>query len=485
MKKWQKLLQKADGLIKQAQARRQVIDETDDLTDEQREQHNAKITQMLDEAESLQAEAEELKQREQADEQQRARLEQAAAAMNAPAEPATMVIPGEQPGGNPRPQALDASGRRGLNIVVPATVRRYGRLRNFQHESTAYAFGMWALACNGNRRAHAWCQQNGLPIVRDTSGPASNQDHVEGINSQGGFLVPEQFENDLIDLRETYGVFRRNAKVRPMRSDTRSDPRRTGGLTAYFVGEMQQGTASTKTWDRVQLTAKKLMVLSLISNELSEDAVISIGDDLAGEIAYAYTLKEDQCGFLGDGTADYGGIQGICWKFEQNSSLAGHLTPGSGDDTFAELSLADFNQLVGALPVYAHRNAKWYISQYGFANSMSNIMYSAGGNNKMDVGGQQVETFLGYPVERVQVMVGAGDQTGKAMVLFGDLEKSSSFGDRRQTTIDFSRDATVDGKSAFEYDAIGVRGTERFDIVNHDIGDTSTAGPVVALVGNT
>ena len=32
---------------------------------------------------------------------------------------------------------------------------------------------------------------------------------------------------------------------------------------------------------------------------------------------------------------------------------------------------------------------------------------------------------------------------------------------------------------------IGVLGFERFDIVNHDMGDNTNAGPVVALIGKT
>jgi HK97 family phage major capsid protein len=35
----------------------------------------------------------------------------------------------------------------------------------------------------------------------------------------------------------------------------------------------------------------------------------------------------------------------------------------------------------------------------------------------------------------------------------------------------------------FETDEIGIRGTERFDINVHDIGDTTNAGPIVALIG--
>jgi HK97 family phage major capsid protein len=49
----------------------------------------------------------------------------------------------------------------------------------------------------------------------------------------------------------------------------------------------------------VRLTAKKIGVLTKYTRELNEDAVINIGDDLAGEIAYAFGAFEDDCGFNG------------------------------------------------------------------------------------------------------------------------------------------------------------------------------------------
>ena len=96
-----------------------------------------------------------------------------------------------------------------------------------------------------------------------------------------------------------------------MAGDTPSDPRRRGGVTAYWVGESQSTSYSDKTWDRVRLTAKKLMALTRVSNEINEDAVINLGDDYAREIVYAFAAKEDQAGFNGDGTSAYGGITGI------------------------------------------------------------------------------------------------------------------------------------------------------------------------------
>jgi hypothetical protein len=55
------------------------------------------------------------------------------------------------------------------------------------------------------------------------------------------------------------------------------------------------------------------------------------------------------------------------------------------------------------------------------------------------------------------------------------------FGDRQRDEIAFSDQATIGGESMFERNQIGVRGTERFDVVVHDFGSASAAGPIVGL----
>jgi len=356
-------------------------------------------------------------------------------------------------------------------------VRRYGSLRNFttgeDAEERAYRFGQWCLAANGNQRSANWCAENGLEL----------RAHTEGVNASGGFAVPEEFDNDLIDLRERFGVFRRNARVVPMMSDTKTRRRRTGGLTAYFTGEADAGTESTKSWDVVNLTAKKLMVLATYTNELNEDAVLNIGDDLAGEIAYAFSSKEDDCGFNGDGTSTYGGIQGVLSMINGVSGGAAGLksaTSGSHTD-WGAITLDDMVQLVATLPEYAESNdVKWYCSKPFFAEVMQGLAYAAGGNTTENIQGRVSKTFLGYPVEVSQKLPKA-DGTAEIVCFFGDLRLAADFGDRRQNAIAFSEDAMVGGVSVFETDEIAIRGTTRFDINVHDVGDSSDAGPIVAL----
>jgi hypothetical protein len=47
-----------------------------------------------------------------------------------------------------------------------------------------------------------------------------------------------------------------------MGRDTLNWPRRTGGVTAYFVAETRAPTESQAAWDNVNLTAKKLAALA-------------------------------------------------------------------------------------------------------------------------------------------------------------------------------------------------------------------------------
>jgi HK97 family phage major capsid protein len=275
-----------------------------------------------------------------------------------------------------------------------------------------------------------------------------------------------------------------------MGSDTRSDPRRTGGLTSYFQGESSAGTQSTLGWDRVRLTAKKLMVLTKESNELREDAVLNIGDKIAGEIAYEFASKEDDCGFNGDGTSTYGGIVGVRSALTNLNGTVANIAgltvaTGSGYGTnYNSVTLADFNNVIGNLPEYADANAKWYVSKFVWGSVMQRLALAAGGVTELGImGGAKQKMFLGYPVEISQKLPRSRPSTRYAP-LFGDLSAGARFGDRRQTTIQVSDSAL----NAFEQDEFVIRGTERFDIVVHDVGNASATatsrqpGPIVGLI---
>jgi HK97 family phage major capsid protein len=357
--------------------------------------------------------------------------------------------------------------------VVAPRILRSAKVRNFRAdggvsaEERAHATGQWLLATiGGNTRAAQWCHDHGIE-VRGTSPLTTTT------NSLGGYLVPEVLESTIIDLREERGVARRSVRVMPMASDSVVIPRRASGVTAYFVNENAEITASDKGWDAVSLTARKLAVLCKMSSEIAEDAIISIADDLASEIAYAFADKEDECLFNGDGTSTYGGVVGL-----KSAVAAGSkVTAATGNTAFSTLDLEDFEQMVGKLPQYAVANAAWYVSRVGWANSMLRLAEAAGGNTVAQVAGGAPFQFLGFPVVIAQVMnsTTTAQVSTDGLAYLGDLRLAATMGTRRGISID------VDPSRYFEFAQLAIRGTQRFDLNVHEKGTASVAGPVIML----
>jgi HK97 family phage major capsid protein len=357
------------------------------------------------------------------------------------------------------------------SVVVQSPLKIDGKSRHFKSDETAYRFGRFVAAAMKNHKSIEWCKNNGIQL----------KGHTEGVNSAGGFLVPEEFDTALITLREQFGVFRRNARIVPMSSDTKRMPRRKSTLLAYAVGEASSGTESEQVFDQVNLVAKKFMVLTTASSEVNEDAFVNLGDEIGREIAYAFALKEDQCGFLGDGAnPTYGGITGVIEKLKAVDATVGNIK-GLVDVTstaWSDIDIPDLLRLPARLPAYADSpSCKWYCHKTFYHEVMEKEAYKSGGVTAREVReGTATPVFYGYPVEFVQVMPKVYADSSVPL-LFGDLSMAAYFGDRKQTAIAFSDSAL----NAFEQDEIAVRGSERFDINVANVGDTTDAGPIIGM----
>lgn len=356
-------------------------------------------------------------------------------------------------------------------------VRSYGKMQAFKNDSRgqldAYRAGQWLSATlYGNANSAEWCRKNGVGVRSALSG---------GVNTSGGALVPVELERAIIDLRETYGLFRRVCQVNPMSSDTLSIPRRTGGLSAYFVGDGVAGTESDAGWDSVNLVAKKLMVLTRMSSEVSEDAIINLADTMAMEIAYAFAVKEDACGFNGDGSQTYGGITGVLVKALQSAHSKAKVACITPHNKLDEVDANDLLNLMGAIPQYAKPGSAWYCSPSAQELVFNAIKIAGGGTTRDMLADSDVPRFLGYPINVTPVMADdpSADYNGAVMIGFGNLRQAVTMGDRRGIRVALSND------QYFSEDQIAIKGTERFDINVHDLGSTTVKSPFAVLVGTT
>jgi HK97 family phage major capsid protein len=361
------------------------------------------------------------------------------------------------------------------NYTQPAKPKRCN-LKNFKDAATAFRFGKYVQAICGNPAAIGWCASNGINIYATS--------HSEGSNPLGGYTVPEQFSNVIIDLRQDYGVFRQFARIAPMTSDTLKIPRRATGLTGYWVAENAAFTESNKTWNQVQLSLKKLGVIARMSNELAEDAITIVADDLAGEIAYSLAYSEDMAGFVGDGTSTYGGITGVTTALKAAAGTPTTFSAGgvriAAGNAFSEITLGNLTGLIGLVLPRALKSARWYCSPVFYADVMLRLIHTAGGLTGGDIVNGLQQSFLGYPVTLTPTLPST-DANSQIVCLFGDLGLAATMGDRSGISLETSKDAVIGGESTFERDQTAIRGRERVDIVVHDVGSTTAGGPVVGL----
>jgi len=356
-------------------------------------------------------------------------------------------------------------------VEIRAVHPHHTTLRAFNDSAdaveSAYRCGRWLRATVfKNADDLRWCRDHGVEAR------ALN----EGSNSAGGALVPEEFANRVIRLVETYGTFPGSAENVSMSRDTMVIPKRLTGTTAYFVGEGSSVTESEPTYGNVSLVAKKLAVGCRMSTEVVEDALVSLADAVAAEFATSLAYRIDLCGWLGDGTSQYGGINGIVNKINDGTHTASVVSAASGNTGFETLDVEDFLAAMGKLPLFARQGAAWYVSPAGYAASIARLKYAAGGNTVDNLGRDAGESFLGYPVRMVHVLNSTlGADSNKVKVLFGNMNLSSIYARRR----DFS--VRLFDQVYATTDQLLLQGTMRFDINHHSLGTTSEVGPVIAL----
>ncbi len=125
----------------------------------------------------------------------------------------------------------------------------------------------------------------------------------ESTLAEGGALVPTEYVGEVIELLRGRAVVRAlGATAFPMNSGSATIPKLTGGATASYVGEGQNATKSQPSTGSLQLSAKKLMALVPVSNDLLRDASPAADTIVRDDLVAAMALREDLAFIRDDGT---------------------------------------------------------------------------------------------------------------------------------------------------------------------------------------
>jgi len=366
--------------------------------------------------------------------------------------------------GNTATKAYNRKAKSGRDTAGPI-------LTAFSDADTAHKFGEWVQS----------------DVLR------TKTSHVTASNTLGGALVPTEFLPDLIDLKEQYGVARKLVPFIQISGHEAVLPRRTSNLTVYSPQEGSAITESNMAFDNVTVNTKEMAVLASASKALVQESAIDIGNTVANNIAWAFSEKEDDIFFNGDGSSAYFGMTGLAQAFQNsvvngggtwatNASNQAGIVVGSGN-LFSEIVLTDMESVVGLLPEFAENgNVQWVASKPAWANVFVRLAYGVSGNRITDIQSGPQKSFMGYSVQTAQKMA-RSDANSQFITYFGNFAQGIKAAETRG-----SMEIAVSTERYFDSGLIAFRGLQRVGLTVHDVGNyNSTAasrvpGPIIGLL---
>lgn len=129
-----------------------------------------------------------------------------------------------------------------------------------------------------------------------------------GTDTEGGYLVPDEFERILVEGLEEENLFRRLAKVITTSSGDRKIPVVASKGTASWVDEEGTIPDSDDSFGQVSIGAYKLGTMIKVSEELLNDSVFQLEPYISREFARRIGNKEEEAFFTGDGSGKPTGI---------------------------------------------------------------------------------------------------------------------------------------------------------------------------------
>ncbi len=178
----------------------------------------------------------------------------------------------------------------------------------------------------------------------------------EGVDANGGYLVPEEFERQIVDALKEENVMRKLCKVITTNSE-RKIPVAATHSTAAWTAENAAYTESNPTFDQKTIDAYKLTDLIKVSIELLDDSAFDLESYIANEFAYAFGAAEEEAFCIGNGTGKPTGL------FTANGASVGVTAAGTTAITADELI-----SLIYSLKAPYRKNAKFLLNDATIAH---------------------------------------------------------------------------------------------------------------------
>lgn len=289
----------------------------------------------------------------------------------------------------------------------------------------------------------------------------------------GGYLVPDQISNEMIELlRAESVVMAAGATVYSgLQGGQYKISKQTGGAVAYWTAEAASITASDASFGELTLTPHALTGRCILSNEVMQHSTPSIEAIMRRDLTEARALTLDLAALRGTGTSNQ--PIGIV-NTEGISTVA--IGADGGDFTFdhaaaMEGTLEDANALKGALGFIMHGKVKRKLK------SEKTLQFSGdtkGAYIMLPMSDNKLKEYLGYNFgisSQMPTNLTKGSGTSLAEVIFGNFRDliiaewgSFEIAASSETSDAFERNQTH--IRIIQHVDIGIRHPESFCLIN-------------------
>jgi len=180
----------------------------------------------------------------------------------------------------------------------------------------------------------------------------------ESDDTAGGFLVPEEFQAEVIRFATEAAIVRPRARVIPMKSNTLTLPKldqsnyKFAGIDISWEGdEGDEKEESQPKLGRVTLKLGKMIGLCPVSDDLLSDSAINLANFLVGIFGEAIAYEEDKQFLTGNGMKKPLGIVN-CGTSKARA-------------TASKIQYEDLKKMRETLPAWADAGAIWITTKAG------------------------------------------------------------------------------------------------------------------------
>ena len=243
-----------------------------------------------------------------------------------------------------------------------------------------------------------------------------------GVDQNGGFTVPDEFERQLIQGLEENNIFRTLAHTIHTNSGTRTIPIATDSGSASWIEEGAAIQESDMSFAQETLSAYKLGCMIKVSNELLNDSAFDIASHIARRFGVRFGNAEEDA-FI-NGTGPSANPQTTP---SQPTGILTSLTSTAGNTTaYADaVHFDNIYKLYYSLKSPYRRNASFLCNE----TLLLQLMLLKDGNDNyiwkpgLEIG--KPDTILGRPIYTSGYMPAiegtATKDKGKKVLLFGDF----------------------------------------------------------------